>query len=41
MIYFGHIDTNYYVKLEYSLGTRPYTGTCAIADLLHCGVKEL
>lgn len=41
MIDFGHIDTNYYVKLEYSVGTRPYTGTCAIADLLHCGVKEL
>jgi hypothetical protein len=38
---FGHIDTNYYIKLEHSLGTRPYTGTCAIADLLHCGVKEL
>ena len=38
---FGHIDTNYYVKLEHSLGTRPYTGMCAITDLLHCGVKEL
>ena len=40
-INFGHIDTNYYKKLEYGLGTRPYTGTCAIADLLHCNVKEL
>ena len=41
IINFGHIDTNYYKKLEYGLGTRPYTGTCAIADLLHCQVKEL
>lgn len=40
-INFGHINTEYYKKLEYSIGTRPYTGTCAIADLLHCGVKEL
>lgn len=41
IIDFGHIDTTYYGKLEYCLGTRPYTGTCAIADLLHSGVKEL
>lgn len=41
IIDFGHIDTNYYIKLEHCIGTRPYTGTCAIADLLHCGVKEL
>ena len=41
MIDFGHIETNYYAKLEYCLGTRPYTGTCAIADLLQCGVKKL
>jgi hypothetical protein len=40
-INFGHIDTEYYKKIEDSIGTRPYTGTCAIADLLHCGVKEL
>ena len=40
-INFGHINSEYYKKLEYSIGTRPYTGTCAIADLLHCGVKEL
>lgn len=41
MVDFGHIDTTYYTKLEHSIGTRPYTGTCAIADLLHCGVGEL
>ena len=41
IINFGSIDTNYYKKLEYSLGTRPYTGTCAIADLLNSNVKEL
>ena len=38
---FGHIDHDYYRKMRYSLQTRPYTGTCAIADLLHCGVGEL
>jgi len=40
-INFGHIDTFYYRKLEYNIRTRPYTGTCAIADLLKNGVKEL
>jgi hypothetical protein len=38
---FGHIDQEYYRKMRYSLQTRPYTGTSAIADLLHSGVGEL
>lgn len=38
---FGHIDTDYYKRLQYNLGTRPYTGTCAISDLLRFDVKEL
>ena len=38
---FGHIDQDYYKKLRYSLQTRPYTGTCAVADILHCNAKEL
>ena len=41
VINFGHIDTLFYQKIENSLGTRPYTGTCAIADLLRCDVKQL
>jgi hypothetical protein len=41
MVPFGHIDADYYRKLRYSLQTRPYTGTCAVADILHCGAKEL
>jgi hypothetical protein len=41
IVSFGHIDLDYYRKLRYSLGTRPYTGTCAIADLLHCQAKEV
>ena len=41
LINFGHIDTSFYIKLENSIKTRPYTGTCAIADLLHSRVKEL
>ena len=40
-INFGHIDPTYYRKLEYSIKTRPYTGTCAIADLLKSEAKEL
>lgn len=38
---FSHINTNFYKRLEINLKTRPYSGTCAIADLLHCGVKKL
>ena len=41
IIDFGHINTNYYMKLENGLGTRPYTGTCAIVDLLKYDIKEL
>lgn len=41
IIPFGYIDQDYYRKLRYSLQTRPYTGTCAIADILHSDVKEL
>lgn len=38
---FSHIDLNYYNKLEKSMYTRPYTGTCAIADLMKYNLKEL
>jgi hypothetical protein len=38
---FSHIDTDYYNKLERNIRTRPYTGTCAIADLLKYKIKEL
>jgi hypothetical protein len=38
---FGYIDPDYYRRLRYSLGTRPYTGTCAIADLLRHDIKQL
>jgi hypothetical protein len=41
IIHFGFIPLDYYKKLRNGLGTRPYTGICAIADLLNCGVKEL
>lgn len=41
IIQFGHIDLNYYRKLRYNLQTRPYTGTCAIADLLTFKIKKL
>lgn len=41
MIKFSHIDTDYYSKLNNSLKTRPYSGTCAIADLLKYNIKEL
>lgn len=41
IIPFGHIDSSYYNKIQLSLRTRPYTGTSAISDLLHSGVKEL
>lgn len=38
---FGYIDPDYYRRIRHNLGTRPYTGTCAIADVLHHNVKEL
>lgn len=38
---FGHIDTGYYNKIVNKLNTRPYTGTCAICDLLKYNIKEL
>lgn len=38
---FGHIDFDFYQKMRTNLQTRPYTGTCAIADLLNSGVREL
>jgi hypothetical protein len=41
IIHFGHIDTYYYSKIKNNLKTRPYSGTCAIADILKQDIKEL
>lgn len=40
-ISFSHIDPLFYQCLLSNLKTRPYTGTCAIAELLRFDIKEL
>lgn len=38
---FHHIDLDQYNKIEKYLGSRPYTGTCAILDILKYNPREL
>ena len=40
-ISFSHIDTAFFTCLLSGLRSRPYTGTCAIAELLRFNIQEL